>query len=41
MNSRVTEIASDVYRISTFHPEAGLQFTSLRWIGFSHFESDE
>ncbi len=75
MNSKVTEIASDVYRISTFHPEYGIQFnqflikddepflmhtgfkkmfsitleavssiiapSSLRWIGFSHFESDE
>lgn len=75
MKSNVTEIASDVYRISTFHPEYGIQFnqilikddepflmhtgfkksfsvtleavssviapSSLRWIGFSHFESDE
>ena len=74
MNSKVTEIAPDVYRISTFHP-AGVQFnqflikddepflmhtglkkmfsatlegvssiiapSELRWIGFSHFESDE
>jgi len=75
MNSKVNEIAPDVYRISTFHPEYGIQFnqilikddelflmhtgfkkmfsntleavssviapSSLRWIGFSHFESDE
>jgi flavorubredoxin len=75
MESTVTEIASDVYRISTFHPEYGMQFnqflvkddepfmmhtgfkkmfpttlealasvidpSKLRWIGFSHFESDE
>ncbi|MGH9850387.1 MAG: hypothetical protein ACREBD_11165, partial [Blastocatellia bacterium] len=75
MNSKVNEIASNVYRISTFHPEYGIQFnqilikddepflmhtgfkkmfsntleavssviapSSLRWIGFSHFESDE
>jgi len=75
MQSKVSEIASNVYRISTFHPEFGLQFnqflldddepflmhtgmkkmfattlegvasvldpTKLRWIGFSHFESDE
>lgn len=75
MESKVTEIAPDVYRISTFHPEYGMQFNqflvkddepfimhtgfrkmfpltleavasviepaSLRWIGFSHFESDE
>ena len=75
MDSKVTEIASNVYRISTFHPEYGMQFnqflikddepfmmhtgfkkmfpitleavasvidpSSLRWIGFSHFESDE
>ena len=75
MKSKVTEIAPDVYRISTFHPEYGMQFnqflikddepfmmhtgfkkmfpitlegvasvidpSSLRWIGFSHFESDE
>ncbi len=75
MNSTVTEIASDVYRISTFHPEFGIQFnqflvkddepflmhtgfrkmfpitrdavarvldpTTVRWIGFSHFEPDE
>jgi flavorubredoxin len=75
MNSTVTEIAPDVYRISTFHPEFGIQFNQflvnddepflmhsgfkkmfhltraavasvldpakVRWIGFSHFESDE
>jgi flavorubredoxin len=75
MNSKVTEIAPDVYRISTFHPAYGIQFnqflikddepflmhtgfkkmfsvtlegvssviapSELRWIGFSHFESDE
>jgi flavorubredoxin len=75
MNSKVTEIAPDLYRISTFHPDYGIQFnqflikddepflmhtgfkkmfsitleavssiitpSNLRWIGFSHFESDE
>jgi flavorubredoxin len=75
MKSNITEIAPDVYRISTFHPEYGIQFNQflikddepfimhtgfkkmfpitleavssviepakLRWIGFSHFESDE
>ncbi|HZD40428.1 MAG TPA: hypothetical protein VE131_06875 [Terriglobales bacterium] len=75
MESKVTEIAPDIYRISTFHPEFGIQFNQflvkdeapflmhtglkkmfpltleavssvlnpahLRWIGFSHFESDE
>ena len=75
MQSKVTEIAPDVYRISTFHPDYGMQFNQflvkddepflmhtgfkkmfpitlegvasvidpsrLRWIGFSHFESDE
>jgi flavorubredoxin len=75
MKSVVTEIASDVYRISTFHSEFGIQFNqflvkdeepflmhtalrrmfpvtleavssiidpaTVRWIGFSHFESDE
>ena len=75
MPPNVTEIAAGVYRISTFHPEFGIQFnqfliaddepflmhtgmkkmfsttlegvssvidpTQLRWIGFSHFESDE
>ncbi len=75
MKTNVTEIATDVYRISTFHPDYGIQFNQflikddepfmmhtglkkmfpvtfeavasiidpakLRWIGFSHFESDE
>src|SRR5437764_5201294 len=75
MKSVVTEIAPDIYRISTFHSEYGIQFnqflitddepflmhtafrkmfpvtlegvssvidpTKVRWIGFSHFESDE
>jgi len=75
MQSTVTEIAPEIYRISTFHPEFGIQFNQfliqddesflmhtglkkmfamtyeavasvfdpakLRWIGFSHFESDE
>ena len=75
MKANVTEIASDVYRVSTFHPEYKIQFNQflikddepfmmhtgfkkmfpitlegvrslidpvkLRWIGFSHFESDE
>lgn len=75
MPSIVTEIARDTYRISTFHPDYGMQFNQflikddepflmhtgframfrttlesvasvidpakLRWIGFSHFESDE
>lgn len=75
MKSNVIEIAPDVYRISTFHPDYGIQFNQflikdeepfimhtgfkkmfpitleavssvidpakLRWIGFSHFESDE
>lgn len=75
MATTVTEIASDVYRISTFAPEFGIQFNQflvkddepflmhtgfkktfaatrdgvakvldparVRWIGFSHFESDE
>lgn len=75
MQSKVTEIAPEVYRISTFHSEFGIQFNQfllnddepflmhtgmkkmfaatiegvasvldpakLRWIGFSHFESDE
>lgn len=75
MDSKVTEIAPDVYRISIFHPEFGIQFNQflikddepflmhtlyktmfadtlkavgtiikpadLRWVGFSHFESDE
>lgn len=75
MATTVTEIAPDVFRISTFHPLYGIQFNQflvrddepflmhtgfrkmfpatlegvasvldparLRWIGFSHFESDE
>ena len=75
MESTVTEIAPDVYRISTFNPDFGIQFNqflirdeepfimhtgmkkmfpttleavasiidpaTLRWVGFSHFESDE
>lgn len=75
MQSAVTEIAPDTYRISTFHPDYGIQFnqflikdeepflmhtgfkkmfhitlagvssiiapSTLRWIGFSHFEPDE
>ncbi len=75
METNVVEIAPDVYRISTFHPDYGMQFNqflvkdtepflmhtgfkqmfpltleavasviepeTLRWIGFSHFESDE
>jgi flavorubredoxin len=75
MQSRVAEIAKETYRISTFHPDYGIQFNqflikddepflwhtgfkkmfpttlagvasvidpaALRWIGFSHFESDE
>lgn len=75
MASNVNEIAPDVFRISTFHPDYGIQFNqflirddepflmhtgfkkmfattrdavakvidpaNLRWIGFSHFESDE
>ena len=75
MKSKVTEVARDVYRISTFHPDFRLQFnqflvvddepflmhtafkkmfpvtvegvatvidpSKVRWIGFSHFESDE
>ncbi len=61
MEPHVTEIAANVYRISTFHPEFGIQFNQfliadeepflmhtsildpakLRWIGFSHFESDK
>lgn len=75
MPANVTEIAPEVFRISTFHPEFGIQFNQflavddepflmhtgmkkmfagtldgvssvldparLRWIGFSHFESDE
>ena len=75
MKSTVTEVARGTYRISTFHPEFGIQVNQylidddepflmhtsfrksfpvtregvaqvidpakLRWIGFSHFESDE
>ncbi|MGH8007553.1 MAG: MBL fold metallo-hydrolase [Candidatus Binatia bacterium] len=75
MTSKITEVAPDVYRISTFVPDYGIQFNQflvkddapflmhtalkkmfpvtreavasiidpsrLRWIGFSHFESDE
>ena len=75
MKTTATEIAPDLYRISTFHPDYGIQFnqfllkddepflmhtgfkksfpntlegvssvidpSTLRWIGFSHFESDE
>jgi flavorubredoxin len=75
MESKVTEIAANVYRLSTFQPDYGIQFnqflvkddepfimhtgfqkmfpitlaavasvidpSSLRWIGFSHFEADE
>jgi len=75
MQSKVTEIARDTYRISTFHPDYGIQLnqflikddepflmhtglkkmfpitlegvasiidpSNIRWIGFSHFESDE
>jgi len=75
MKSSVTEVAPATYRISTFHPDFGLQFNQflvdddepflmhtalkkmfpvtlagvssvldpakVRWIGFSHFESDE
>jgi flavorubredoxin len=75
MSTTTTEIATDVYRISTFAPDYGIQFNQflvhddepflmhtgfrsmfaatrdavarvlnpsrLRWIGFSHFESDE
>lgn len=75
MESKVTEIAQDTYRISTFHPDYGIQFnqflinddepflmhtgfkkmfpttlegvasiidpSTVHWIGFSHFESDE
>ena len=73
--SQITEIAPDVFKMSTFIPEANLQFnqflvrdeepllyhtgmkglfpvvkeavaslidpSSIRWIGFSHFEADE
>lgn len=73
--TQITEIAPDIYRISTFIPEVNLQFnqflvkddepllfhtgmkamlplvrdavaslsdpSSIRWLGFSHFEADE
>jgi flavorubredoxin len=73
--TQITEIAHDMYRISTFIPEVNLQFnqflvkddepllfhtgmkamlplvrdavaslsdpSSIRWLGFSHFEADE
>ena len=75
MSTVVTEIAPDVFRLSTFAPDYGIQFNQflvrddepflmhtgfrrdfasiragvsqvldparLRWLGFSHFESDE
>ncbi len=75
MQAHVSEIAKDTYRVSTFHPDFGIQFNQflvaddepflmhtgfkgsfdaapagvrsvldparVRWIGFSHFESDE
>lgn len=75
MQSKVTEIAQGTFRISTFHPDYGIQFnqflikddepflmhtgfkrmfpatlegvasiidpSTIRWLGFSHFESDE
>jgi flavorubredoxin len=75
VSTSVTEIAPDVFRLSTFAPDYGIQFNqflvrddepflmhtgfrrdfasirkavaqvldpaTLRWIGFSHFESDE
>ena len=75
MSASVTEIAPDLFRISTYVPEANLQFnqflvrdsepllfetgfrsmfplvreavarvldpTTIRWVGFSHFEGDE
>lgn len=75
MKCRVDEVAPDLYRLATFHPEYGMEFnqfllgddepvlihtgframfpvtlegvasvidpSTLRWIGFSHFESDE
>lgn len=75
MSTMVTEIAADIFRLSTFAPDYGIQFNQflvrddepflmhtgfkrdfgairdamasvldparLRWIGFSHFESDE
>ena len=75
MRCNVDEIAPDLFRLSTFHPDYGMQFnqfvlrddepvlihtgmramlpatlegiasvvdpSTLRWIGFSHFEADE
>lgn len=75
MQCKISEIASDTFRISNFHPDFGIQFNqflirddepflmhtgfkkmfpitleavtsiinpaNLRWVGFSHFESDE
>jgi len=75
MDTTVTEISTDIYRLSTYAPDFGIQFNQflvkddepflmhtgfkrmfaatrdavatvldparLRWIGFSHFESDE
>jgi flavorubredoxin len=75
MKCRVDEVAPDLFRLSTFHPEFGIEFnqfllrdddpvlihtgfrasfpvtlegvasvidpSTLRWIGFSHFEADE
>lgn len=75
MQCKITEIAPDTYRLSTFRPDYGIQFNQflinddepflmhtgfkkmfpvtleglrsivdpakLRWIGYSHFESDE
>jgi flavorubredoxin len=75
MMSKITEIATDVYRISTYAPDFGIQINQflikddepflmhtsfkqmfpvtrdavasvidparVRWVGFSHFESDE
>jgi flavorubredoxin len=75
VSTTVTEIAPDIFRLSTFAPDYGIQFNqfvvrdeepflmhtgfrrdfasirkavaevldpaTLRWIGFSHFESDE
>ena len=75
MKSKITEVARDTFRISTFNPDYGIQINqylirddepflmhtafkkmfpvtlegiatvidpaTLRWVGFSHFESDE
>jgi flavorubredoxin len=75
MTARVDEVAPDLFRISAFHPDFGIQFnqflirddepvlihtgfrsafdqtiaavarvidpSTVRWIGFSHFEADE